>query len=53
MTKKSIDKDTLYRDTILNAVESDKHHPIHNGLDMQAHHIISSKGVKILKCIRN
>jgi len=42
----SIDKDSKYRDTILSAVSADAGHPINNDIDMQAHHLISAKGVK-------
>ena len=42
----SIDKDSKYRDTILSAVNTDSNHPINNGIDMQAHHLMSAKGVK-------
>lgn len=44
--KSSIDKDSKYRDLILAAVSNDESHPIHHGIDMQAHHIISAQGIK-------
>ncbi|EPJ44299.1 MAG: hypothetical protein OFPII_35940 [Osedax symbiont Rs1] len=34
-----------YRQDILRAVEGDPSHPIHNGIQMQAHHLISRKAL--------
>lgn len=45
MSKTSIDKDSQYRKRLLRAIDED--HPIHNGIDMQAHHIISAKGISL------
>jgi hypothetical protein len=38
-------KDTIYRDRIMRAVEGDKEHPVHHGIKMQAHHLISATGM--------
>jgi len=38
-------KDSAYRQRILRAVESDRGHPIHHGIRMQAHHLISATGM--------
>jgi hypothetical protein len=43
MIKSSVDKDSEYRNRLLEAINAD--HPIYNGIDMQAHHVISAKGV--------
>ncbi len=43
----NIDKDSKYRDRILRAVALDRGHPIHHGIAMQAHHVISAKGVSM------
>ncbi len=45
MAIKSIDKNSQYRTRLLGETKPD--HPIHNGIDMQAHHIISAKGVQL------
>lgn len=42
----NVSKDPKYRKRILDAVDDDKKHPIHHGVQMQAHHIISAAGVK-------
>ncbi len=34
-----------YRQDILRAVEDDSSHPIHNGIQMQAHHLVSRKAL--------
>ncbi|WP_284191961.1 AHH domain-containing protein, partial [Vibrio zhanjiangensis] len=43
--KSSIDKDSKYRMRLLDAI--DEEHPIYHGIDMQAHHIISGKGIDL------
>jgi len=40
-------KDSAYRDRIIRAVESDRAHPIHHGIKMQAHHLISATGMHL------
>ncbi|WP_143697270.1 AHH domain-containing protein, partial [Vibrio vulnificus] len=45
IVKSSIDKDSQYRTRLLNAIGEE--HPIYHGIDMQAHHIISRKGVEL------
>ena len=39
-------KNSAYLRNIKNAIEHDKSHPRHNGVLMQAHHIISAEGMK-------
>lgn len=39
-------KNSAYLRRIKNAIEHDKSHPRHNGVLMQAHHIISAEGMK-------
>ncbi|UTH76600.1 AHH domain-containing protein [Chromobacterium sp. IIBBL 290-4] len=46
MTNKSA-RDSKYRKLILRHVALKKEHPIHSGIAMQAHHLISASGVKI------
>jgi hypothetical protein len=38
---------TGYRARIMNAVKHDKNHPVNNGVKMQAHHLVSAKGVQL------
>lgn len=38
---------TGYRARIINAVKHDKNHPVNNGVKMQAHHLVSAKGVQL------
>ena len=40
-------KNSAYLRNIKNAIEDDKSHPRHNGVLMQAHHIISAKGMSL------
>jgi len=40
-------KNSAYLRNIKNAIEHDKSHPRHNGVLMQAHHIISAEGMKL------
>lgn len=42
----TIEKGTKYRQRIESAVKLDPNHPIHHGVAMQAHHILSAEGVK-------
>jgi hypothetical protein len=39
-------KDSKYLSRIKKAIEGDANHPRHNGVRMQAHHIISAEGMK-------
>lgn len=36
-----------YRDRIMKAVQDDREHPVNNGVKMQAHHLLSAKGVQL------
>lgn len=45
MASRSIDKDSKYRGTIMEAVSNDEDHPVNKGIEMQAHHLISAKGI--------
>jgi hypothetical protein len=38
-------KDSAYRDRVMRAVQSDRWHPVHHGIKMQAHHLISASGM--------
>lgn len=38
-------KDSKYRRRIMQAVEGDKDHPVHHGIKMHAHHLISATGM--------
>ena len=40
-------KDSKYLARIKNAIENDKNHPRHLGVQMQAHHIISGEGMRL------
>lgn len=41
-----IDKDSSFRDRVVAKISSDKWHPYNNDIKMQAHHLISAKGVE-------
>lgn len=45
MLKGSVKKDSMYGINLLSRVENDADHPIHNGIYMEAHHIVSGKGM--------
>ncbi|WP_163831828.1 AHH domain-containing protein [Spartinivicinus ruber] len=48
MTEGIINKDSSdYRKSLLNRVEGKASHPLNNGIYMQAHHLISEKGVNL------
>lgn len=47
MNKSSTTKNTVYRDTLLKKIGDDLSHPIFNGVSMQAHHVVSAKGLDI------
>lgn len=42
-------RDSKYRTLIVRHVALKKDHPIHAGIEMQAHHLISAKGVQVSK----
>lgn len=46
MTEMLLEK-TGYRDRIMKAVQTDMEHPVNNGVKMQAHHLLSAKGVQL------
>lgn len=39
-------KNTTFREDLAEAIKDDRNHPFFNGIHMQAHHIISAKGMK-------
>ena len=41
-----IDKDSTFRERVIAKIESDERHPYNNDIKMQAHHLISAKGVE-------
>ena len=43
----NVSKNSTYLAVLTARVELDRAHPLHHGVKMQAHHIISAKGVKI------
>lgn len=42
-----VDKDSVYLKNLENEIKSDNRHPKHHNIQMQAHHIISEKAVKL------
>ncbi|GGX73030.1 AHH domain-containing protein [Saccharospirillum salsuginis] len=43
------EKDSQYRKRLERAVQSEQDHPIHHGITMQAHHLLSQEGIKYSK----